>query len=409
MTRPKVALLNHGYLPHYRVPLYELLARRGQAEYVVFHGAPPSWIGVPAAEGPFKFPERRVKNHEIRIGPATAVYQPVLREILSGGYDAVVLSAEAKYISNIALALAAPLRRIAVLYWGFGYHPQRGFRDSDTPQRGMFGGVNFLKDALTRMADGYLAYTTTGVEKLVEFGYPRDRVFVLQNTIDITEQRRLCDQVQADDPAQIRAELGLRPDSTVFTFIGRLVQFKRVDQLIEAVRLVNRDRDGRAPVEVVVIGSGPLEAELRAQAADVPQIHFAGQLPPDERVARVLKVSAAVAIAGALGLLINHAFAHGKPVITRDHDVHGPEIEYLNHDGNGLIVPGDIGEFAATLGRFADSPEWQARLATGALRAREAMSLEAMADHFDAAIAATVARRRDGWLPTRPVADPGGN
>src|SRR5580704_2274262 len=102
MTRPRVALLNHGYLPHYRVPLYELLARRGRAEYVVFHGAPPSWIGVPAAEGPFNFPERRVKNHEIRIGPATAVYQPVLCEILSGGYDAVVLSAEAKYISNIA-------------------------------------------------------------------------------------------------------------------------------------------------------------------------------------------------------------------------------------------------------------------------------------------------------------------
>ena len=210
----KVAILNQGYIPHYRLRFFELLAQRG-GEYVVFHGAPPSWIGVEAVKGPFAFPQRWVRNREIRIGSWTAIYQPVIREILTGGYDAVVLSAEAKYISNIALALAAPLRRIAVLYWGFGYHPQRGFRDSDTPQRGMFGGVNFLKDAMTRMADGYLAYTTTGVEKLVEFGYPRDRVFVLQNTIDITEQRRLCDQVQADDPAQIRAELGLRPDSTV--------------------------------------------------------------------------------------------------------------------------------------------------------------------------------------------------
>jgi glycosyltransferase involved in cell wall biosynthesis len=405
----KVAILHHGYIPHYRVPLYELLAERGAAEYTVFHGAPPSWIGVAAAEGPFNFPERRIKNREFRVGPGTAVYQPVVHEILAGGYDAVVLSAEVKFVSNVVLALAAPLRRIAVLYWGFGYHPQRGFRDSDTPRRGLFGGVNFLKDTLTRMADGYLAYTPIGVERLVEIGYPRDRVFVMHNTIDVSEQRRLSEQEQSADDAQIRAELGLLPDSTVFTFIGRLVQFKRVDLLIEAACLANRARAGKPPIEVVVIGSGPLEAELRALAADVPQIHFTGQLPPDERVARILKVSAAVAIAGAIGLLINHAFAHGKPVITRHHEAHGAEIEYLIHEENGLIVPGAIGDFASVLGRLADSPEWQARLAAGALTARETLSLEAMVDRFDTAIAATIARRKDGRLPARPVADPGGN
>jgi glycosyltransferase involved in cell wall biosynthesis len=333
----------------------------------------------------------------------------VVREILSGGYDAVVLSAEVKFVSNVVLALVAPLRRIAVLYWGFGYHPQRGFRDSDTPRRGLFGGVNSLKNALTRMADGYLAYTPTGIEKLAEIGYPRERVFVMHNTIDVSEQRRLCEQVRSADDAQIRAELGLSPDSTVFTFIGRLVQFKRVDLLIDAVRLSNRGRDGKPPIEVVVIGSGPLETELHAMAADVPYIHFTGQLPPDERVARLLKVSAAVAIAGAIGLLINHAFAHGKPVITRHHEAHGAEIEYLADDENGLIVPGDIADFAAALGAFADSPERQARLAAGALKAGEVLSLEAMADRFEAAILATIARRRAGRLPVGPVADPSRN
>jgi glycosyltransferase involved in cell wall biosynthesis len=400
----KVAIIHHGYIPHYRVPLFEMLARRGAADYTVFHGDPPSWIGVGAAEGPFDFPERRVANREFRIGPATAVYQPLVREILSGGYDAVVLSAEVKFVSNVALALLAPLRRIAVLYWGFGYHPQRGFRDSDEPHRGLFGGVNALKDGLTRMADGYLAYTATGVEKLAEIGYPRDRVFVMHNTIDVSEQCRLHDRVKAADEGEIRAEFGLRPDSTVFTFIGRLVQFKRVDLLIEAVRAANRDRAGKAPIEAVVIGTGPLEAELRAMAADVPQIHFTGQLPPDERVARILKVSSAVAITGALGLLINHAFAHGKPVITRDHEAHGAEIEYLAHEENGLLVPGDIAAYAETLCRFADSPDWQARLQEGAFRAREAMSLEAMADRFDTAIAATIARRQTGWFGSRSLA-----
>jgi glycosyltransferase involved in cell wall biosynthesis len=279
-----------------------------------------------------------------------------------------------------------------VLYWGFGYHPQRGFRDSDAPQGRLFNGVNTLKNWLTRRADGYLAYTQTGVEKLAEIGYPRDRSFVMHNTIDVSEQIALCDEAASEDPGEIRRSLGLKPDSTVFTYIGRLVQFKRVDLLIEAVRKANAGRD--KPIEAIIVGAGALEAELKTMAADMPEIHFLGTLPPDIRVARCLRVSAAVAIAGALGLLINHAFAHGRAVITRDNEAHGAEIEYLAHDRNGLIVPGEIDEFAAALTRFADDPGWQARLSQGALAAREDFRIENMVRRFDDAVCATVARRR---------------
>ena len=58
-SRGKVAILNHGYLPHYRVRFYELLAERTSFEYVVFHGAPPS-CGDRGAEGSVRFPQRRV-------------------------------------------------------------------------------------------------------------------------------------------------------------------------------------------------------------------------------------------------------------------------------------------------------------------------------------------------------------
>jgi hypothetical protein len=107
MSRGKVAILNHGYLPHYRVRFYELLAERGGLEYVVFHGAPPSWVGAPELKGPFAFPQRRVDNREFRIGPLTLVYQPVIREIMTGGYDAVVITTESKFIANLAWCCSA--------------------------------------------------------------------------------------------------------------------------------------------------------------------------------------------------------------------------------------------------------------------------------------------------------------
>jgi glycosyltransferase involved in cell wall biosynthesis len=184
------------------------------------------------------------------------------------------------------------------------------------------------------------------------------------------------------------------------------VPIKRVDQLIDAVRRINQNKLSERFVEAVIIGAGMCEAELRAQAADVPGIHFLGALPPNDRVARCLKVSAATVVAGMVGLVANHAFAHGSPVITRDLETHSPEVEYIEHEKSGLIVPGDLDQFAVTLARFADSPEWQARLREGALQAREALRMDSMAERFDEATRITVerkqARRRLAVAQTQP-------
>jgi glycosyltransferase involved in cell wall biosynthesis len=404
--RGKVAVLNHGYLPHYRMAFYELLAERGSFDYVVFHGAPPSWVGTPELKGPFAFPQRRVNNREFNIGPLTLVYQPVVREILTGGYDAIVITTEGKFISNQLLALLCKFRGIAVLQWGFGYHPPRGSRERDVPNRPLLAITTFIKKRMTRLADGFIAYTKTGADRLVASGYPRERTFFVQNTIDMNEQLRLHEAERDTDPQQIRREFGLRPDSVVFVFIGRLVGIKRVDQLIEVIRRINSDGHSRHVVEALIVGSGECEEALKAQAVDVPGIHFLGALPPNDKVARCLKVSAAVVITGMVGLVTNHALAHGRPVITREIDTHSPELEYVEHEKNGLIVSGDLDALAATLGCFADSPEWQARLAEGALQTREGLRLEDMADRFDEAARTTIARRQARPRHAIPRAQP---
>jgi glycosyltransferase involved in cell wall biosynthesis len=407
MSRGKVAILNHGYLPHYRVRLYELLAERGGFEYVVFHGAPPSWVGTPELKGPFAFPQRRVNNSEFRIGPLTLVYQPVIREIMTGGYDAVVITTESKFIANLALVLLGKLRGFSVLYWGFGYHPQRGSRESDVPNPVMHRVTTAIKKGFTSLSDGFIAYTKSGAERLMESGYPRERTFFVQNTIDMSEQFRLWEAERNTDPQAIRREFGLLPDSTVFTFIGRLVPIKRVDQLIEAVRRINASKLSRRPVEAVIIGDGMCMDDLKAQAKDVPGIHFLGHKPPNDEVARCLKVSAASVVAGMVGLVANHALAHGCPVITRELDTHSPELEYIEHDRNGLIIPGDMDAFAGTLARLADDEAWQARLARGALETRDGLRMDDMAARFDEAVRVTVDRRQSCRHLPMPQTEPG--
>ena len=106
-------------------------------------------------------------------------------------------------VSTLLLAVICKLRGIAVLQWGFGYHPPRGARESDVPHR-LLGLTTAIKRSFTRLADGFIAYTKSGAERVIESGYPRERTFFVQNTIDMTEQRRLYEAERDTDPQAIR-------------------------------------------------------------------------------------------------------------------------------------------------------------------------------------------------------------
>ncbi|MCO5297325.1 MAG: glycosyltransferase [Fimbriimonadaceae bacterium] len=90
---------------------------------------------------------------------------------------------------------------------------------------------------------------------------------------------------------------------------GRLIGYKRVDLAIESVR-----RTGQA---LHVVGSGPLEAELRAQAADCPNITFHGRLGDAELMELMAHCKAFVFPAYEdFGIVAVEAMAAGLPVVA---------------------------------------------------------------------------------------------
>lgn len=90
---------------------------------------------------------------------------------------------------------------------------------------------------------------------------------------------------------------------------GRLIGYKRVDLAIEAVR-----RTGQT---LHVVGSGPLEADLRRQAADCPAITFHGRLPDAELMELMANCKAFVFPAYEdFGIVAVEAMAAGLPVVA---------------------------------------------------------------------------------------------
>ena len=119
--RQRVAILHQGFIPVYRVKFYELLNRAGAISYVVFHGAPPSGTGHHEVHQSFHFPNVRVENRVVSLGGYRAIYQPVIKQIVSGSYDAVVFGDEVKFLSNLLLFAFCKLSGKTVLWWGHGF------------------------------------------------------------------------------------------------------------------------------------------------------------------------------------------------------------------------------------------------------------------------------------------------
>jgi len=199
----------------------------------------------------------------------------------------------------------------------------------------------------------------------------------------------------------------------VVLFVGRLVYYKGVDVLVRAMLGVDAD--------LVLIGRGPLEAELRELAiagGSAARVTFLGPQTDDElsawyHAADVLCLPS-VARSEAFGLVQIEAHAAGTPVVSTDLPTGVP---YANPDGvTGLIVPpGDAAALAAALNRLLGDDELRARLGAQAqARARRELTVPRMvAGTLDvyaeaalrhAARAAAIPRARHGARPPAPAA-----
>jgi glycosyltransferase involved in cell wall biosynthesis len=124
-------------------------------------------------------------------------------------------------------------------------------------------------------------------------------------------------------------------DSTLrMLTVGRLAVEKGHAHLLAALRLLDLD------YELTIAGSGPLEAELRASAADLPRVRFVGAVPRANLGALYAAHDLFVTptLNEAFALVVLEALACGLPVI-------GTDIAALRgvvRDGaNGLLVPAE--------------------------------------------------------------------
>ncbi|WP_251965672.1 glycosyltransferase family 4 protein [Salinibacter ruber] len=149
---------------------------------------------------------------------------------------------------------------------------------------------------------------------------------------------RFAEVPDADEGAQRwRNDIGIPEDAPVALFAGKLEAKKAPDVLLDAFLQLEDEQ-----VHLVLVGSGPMEDELRGCGNGHPRVHFLGfqnqsRMPVVYRLGDVF-VLPSRGPGETWGLAVNEAMACGRPVVVSSNVGCAPD---LVDETNGAVVPPD--------------------------------------------------------------------
>jgi PEP-CTERM/exosortase A-associated glycosyltransferase len=233
------------------------------------------------------------------------------------------------------------------------------------------GSEGSLKYRITRALENHVVARADRVaviceglrSDLVARGFDAAKIFVSPNGVDM---EMFGNPPPRDDA--LAAELGLT-GKDVIGYIGSFYDYEGLDDLIAAMaHLGGAAKDAH----LLMVGGGPMEAALRAQAAASPvagRIHFIGRVPHGdvERYYSLVDVLAYPRKRMRLTDLVTplkplEAMAQGRLVAASDV---GGHKELIADGVTGALFPADdpAGAARAIDALFADQPSWPKRKA----------------------------------------------
>lgn len=182
-------------------------------------------------------------------------------------------------------------------------------------------------------------------QRLLRAGAAADHISTVYNGVDIATFR-------PGDKLTERQVLGLPVDRKVLLYVGNFLPVKGLDLLIRSAGELSRE----LPVHLVLIGSGPLEAELRALIGACglgeTNVTFAGRKGPAE-VAQYMRAADAVCLSshneGVPNVLLE-SFASGRPLVST-HVGGIAEITESSPSGGFLVAERVVSTYVQSLKR----------------------------------------------------------
>ena len=138
-----------------------------------------------------------IKNRTFVIGQQEFYWQAIPPSIF--GSELIILMQENKILSNYPIMLKALIRNQKFAFWDHGINHQAS----------PYSLGNFFKKFYSTKASWWFAYTEGVAKILINMGFPKARITVLENAIDTEYLIREAEKINGEQLHGIRRKLGV--------------------------------------------------------------------------------------------------------------------------------------------------------------------------------------------------------
>lgn len=306
------------------------------------------------------------------------IYQDVWEDVLAS--DLVIVGSEVKFLINPAIMTMSALGLKKVAFWGLGpnRHPDR------SPM------TEWFKQHFFTCVDWWFAYTESIADYLKSRGMSPDRVTNVQNATDTAELKQLISNISKEEVEEAKIALTGQSSSRIGLYCGFIGAIKELPFLLEAARSVKQ----KCPeFHLIIVGDGPDRVQLQREIEHEPWIHYVG-FKNHEQSAIYYKMADVFLLGGTVGLAVVDCFAAGLPLIATVLNTHPPEISYVKHGHNGLLVAHDVQAFTDSILNVLFDPSLMERLRRGAHESGNQYTMEAMVENYRVGVHKCLAMRK---------------
>lgn len=250
--------------------------------------------------------------HNINCGPF--YWQKGALNLLRSDYDAIITPGDTYCLSSWALMLLAKCFKKKVFLWTHGaYGDEKGLK-------------LFLTKFRTKISACSLLYGNYAKDVLVKYGADENKLRVIYNSIDYDEQILMRGRIKESPIYKDH----FSNDNKNLVFIGRLTKIKKLDQILQALAVLNKEQSN---YNVTFIGNGSEKDALvnltkRFNIAD--NVWFYGACYDEKQIAEFLYNADLCVSPGNVGLTAMHAMTFGCPVVSHSNMVSQmPEVEAI--------------------------------------------------------------------------------
>lgn len=235
------------------------------------------------------------------------------------GIDTFLVLGDPFCVSTWILSIRIKLfnRNKKLYYWTHGWYGK------ETLIRRLFKKVFF------KMANGIFLYGNYAKQLMIKEGFDENKLFVIHNSLDYDNQIDIRKKLVNSDIYKNH----FKNDNKTLIFIGRLTKVKRLDLLLDAIKIL---KDKGEEYNLILIGDGVERRNLEEKTATLElneNVWFYGTCYEDTKNAELIYNADLCVAPGNVGLTAMHTMVFGTPVITHDEfKFQMPEFEAI-HEG----------------------------------------------------------------------------